>query len=177
MRKNKKLEVDDILFKVIKEEETCIKVDHKASANFSSKKSNAKPQGRAAQRKKEFVNWPKCWKCGCQHLADKICKHANEERDKCQKRIHISYFHVSYISLNKRKTPEISATSSSNSKINVIFVTQVVAHKIFETGFTRKNIVDSGTKQHIIVNCNCICEYYEDYSEYQTGSGEVLPSY
>ncbi len=146
IRKDKKLEVDDILFKVIKEEETYIKVDHTASANFASTKSNAKPQCGAAQRTKKCVNWPKCWKWGCQHLAYKICKHANEKCEKCYKRIHIFYFHVSYICLNRRKTPERSATSSSDSKINVIFVTQVIASMIFETGFTRKIIVDSGTK-------------------------------
>ncbi len=48
---------------------------------------------------------------------------------------------------------------------------------MFETGFTRKIIADSGTTQHLIANCKLICDYYDDYSEYQTGSGEVLPSY
>ena len=49
------LEEDDVLFKAIKEEETCIKADHMASAIFASKKSNAKPQGGAAKWKKELV--------------------------------------------------------------------------------------------------------------------------
>ena len=112
MRKDEKLEEDDVLFKAIEEEETRIKADPTASANFASTKSNAKPQGGAAKGKKEFVEWPKCKKCGCKHLAYKIFKHANEDRDKCHKRGHISRSHDSYISLNKGKTPEGSATCS-----------------------------------------------------------------
>lgn len=38
-------------------------------------------------------------------------------------------------------------------------------------------IADSGTIEHLIANRDLIQDYYEDYSEYQTGSGEVLPSY
>ncbi len=55
IQKDKKLEEDDILFKAIREEKTRIKADHKASASFASTKSNAKPQRRAAQGKKRFV--------------------------------------------------------------------------------------------------------------------------
>ncbi len=176
MRKDKKLEEDDVLFKVIEEEETRIKADHRTSANFASTKSNAKPQGGAAKGKKEFVEWPKCRKCGCKHLVDKICKHANEDCDKCHNRGHIFRFHDSYISLTKGKAPEGSGTSSSDSKKNVTFVTQVVANKMFETGLTRKIIADSGTTQHLIANRELIRDDYDDYSEYQTGSGEVLPS-
>ncbi len=48
---------------------------------------------------------------------------------------------------------------------------------MFETGLTRKIIADSGTTQHLIANCELIRDYYNDYSEYQTRSEEVLPSY
>ncbi len=48
---------------------------------------------------------------------------------------------------------------------------------MFETGLTRKIIADSGISLHIIANRQFIRDYYDDYSEYQTGSGEVLPSY
>ncbi len=95
IRNNKKLEEDDDLFKAIEDEETPIKADHRASVNFASTKSNAKPQGRAAKGKKKFVGWPKCRKCVCKHLADKICKHANRDCDKCHKKGHISRFHYS----------------------------------------------------------------------------------
>ncbi len=43
MRKDKKLRKDDVLFKPLEEEETCIKVDYRASADFASTKSNVKP--------------------------------------------------------------------------------------------------------------------------------------
>ena len=177
MRKAEKLEEDEVWFKAIEEEETCIKAEHKASTNFASTKSNAKPKGGASKEKKEFVDWPKCKKCGCKHLAGQACKHANEECDKCHKKGHISRFHDSYTSLNKEKTLERSNASSSDSKKNVSCVTQVVANKMFETGVTRKIIADSGTTQHLIANRELICDYYDDYSEYQTGSGDVLPSY
>ncbi len=177
MRKDKKLEKDDILFKAIEEEETRIKADHRGSAKFASTKSNVKPQGWAAKGKEEFVGWPKCGKFGSKHLADKICKHANKDCNKCHKRRHISRFHDTYISLNRGKTLEQSATSSSDSKKNVTYVTQVVANKMFETGFTRKIIADSGTIQHLIANCELIRDYYDNHSEYQTGSVEVLSSY
>ncbi len=177
IRRDKKLEEDGVIFRAIEEEETRIKADHRASANFTSTKSNAKPQHGAATGKKEFVEWPKCRKCGCKHLTDKICKHANEDFDKCHKRGHISCFHDSYISLNKGKTPEGSAMSSSDSKKNVTFVTQVVTNKMFETGLTRKIITDSGTTQHFIANRELIRDYYDYYSKYQTGSREILPSY
>ena len=177
IRKDKKLEEDNVLFKAIEEEETPIKADNKTSINSASTKSNAKPQGGAAKGKKKFVEWPKCKKCGCKHLADKICKHVNRKCDKCHKKGHISRFHDSYISFNKGKTPERSATSSSDSKKNVTFVTQVVANKRFETGLISKIIADSGITQYLIANRKLIREYYDDYSEYQTGSEEVLPSY
>ena len=48
---------------------------------------------------------------------------------------------------------------------------------MFETGVTRKITADSRTTQHLIANRDLIRDYYGDYSEYQTGSGEVLPSY
>ena len=41
MQNDKKLEEDDVLFKAIEEEETRIKVDHRASENFASTESNA----------------------------------------------------------------------------------------------------------------------------------------
>ncbi len=116
MRKDKKLEKNDVLFKAIEEEKTCIKVDYKASASIASTKSNAKLQSGGAKERKEFVEWSKCKKCGHKHLADKICKHANENCDKFHKKKHILCFHDSYISLNKGKTQERSATSSSDSK-------------------------------------------------------------
>ena len=43
MWKDENLEEDDILFKAIEKEKTCIKADHKVSANFASTKPNAKP--------------------------------------------------------------------------------------------------------------------------------------
>ncbi len=48
---------------------------------------------------------------------------------------------------------------------------------MFETGLTRKSIANSDTKQHLIANRELIHDYYVDYSVYQTGSKEVLPSY
>ena len=92
-------------------------------------------------------------KCGCKNLADKICKHVNEDCDKCHKKEHISHFYYRYISLNKRKTPKESVKSISDSKKNVTFVTQVVANSRFETGIARKIIANSGTTQHLIANC------------------------
>ncbi len=48
---------------------------------------------------------------------------------------------------------------------------------MFETGFIREIFADSGTTPHLIPNRELICDYYDDYSEYQTGLREVLPSY
>ena len=48
---------------------------------------------------------------------------------------------------------------------------------MFETGVTRKIIADFDIIQHLITNCKLIRDYYNDYSEYQTGSREVLPLY
>ncbi len=175
--KGKKLKEDDVLFKAIEEEETRIKTDHRAFANFASKKSSAKPRVRAAKAKKEFFEWLKCRKCSCKDLSDKIFKHANEECNKYYKRGHVSHFHNRYISPNKRKTPEGSLTSSFNSKKHLICVNQVVAKIMFETGLIRKIIVDSDTTQYFIANRELIRDYYDDYSEYQTRSGEILPSY
>ena len=177
IRKNKKLKEDDVLFKAFEEKETRIKAEYKASANCASTESNAKPQKEATKRKTKFVEWLKCKKCSCKRLVDKAYEHANEKCNKCHKRRHISCFHNSYISLNKGKTLEGSATSSSDSKKNVTCVTQVVTNKMLEIGITRKTIADSGTTKHLSANCQLICDYYDDYSEYQTGSREVLPLY
>ncbi len=53
--------------KAIEEEDTRIKADHRTSANFASTKSSTRLQGGAAKEKKEFIEWPKCRKCGCKH--------------------------------------------------------------------------------------------------------------
>ena len=95
IRKDEKLDEDNVLFKAIEEEETNIKTDYRASADFVSTKLNAKPQRRAARRKKDVVKWLKCKKCGCKYLASRICKHSNEECDRYHKRIHISRFYDS----------------------------------------------------------------------------------
>ena len=89
-QKVEQFEEDEILFKAIEEEETYIKTVSKASVNFATIKSHSKPQGQAQKRRKEFVKWPKYKKCGCKHLANHVCKHANEEYDKCYKKGHIS---------------------------------------------------------------------------------------
>ena len=145
MQKAEKLEEDEVLFKAIEEEETCIKAEHKTSANFASTKSNAKPKRGTTKEKKKFVEWPKCKKCGCKHVANQACKHVNDKCDKCHKKKQIACFYDSYTFLNKRKTLEGLAASSLDSKKNVSCVTQVVANKIFETGVTQKIIADSGT--------------------------------
>ena len=56
MQKDEKLEEDEVLFKAIEEEETRIKVKHKASANFASSKSNVKPQGGIAKAKRSLLS-------------------------------------------------------------------------------------------------------------------------
>ncbi len=64
VRKEEMLGEDDDLLKAIEKEETRIKADHRASANFASTKSSAKPQRATTKEKKEFFEWPKCRKCG-----------------------------------------------------------------------------------------------------------------
>lgn len=54
MRKDEKLEEDEVLFKAIEEEETRIRVKYKASINFALTKSNLIPQGGAVKGKR----WP-----------------------------------------------------------------------------------------------------------------------
>ena len=67
--------------------------------------------------------------------------------------------------------------SSSDSKKNISCVTQVIANKIFEMGVTLKISADLSITQYLITNHKLICDYYDDYLEYQTGLGEVLSSY
>lgn len=81
IQKDEKLEDDEILFKAIEEEETQMKAEQKASANFASAKS--KSQGNAPN----FTERPNmCKKCGCKHLTDLACRHANDKCDKCHKK-------------------------------------------------------------------------------------------
>lgn len=174
MRTDEKLEDDEILFKAIEEEETRMKADQKASANFASTRS----QGNVKERK--FVEWPKCKKCGCKHLSDVACNHAEDQCGKCHKKGHISRFHDAYVALNKDNPsgPDLIQSSDSNSKTRTVTcVTRVVVNKMTEISHPQNIIADSGTTQHLIANRSLIQDYYDDYSEYQTGSGEVLPSY
>lgn len=53
----------------------------------------------------------------------------------------------------------------------------MVANKIFEIGLIQRVIADSGIIKHFIPNCKLICNYYDNYLEYQTGSRNVLRSY
>ena len=52
MQTDEKLEDDKVLFKAIKEEETCMKAEQKAIANFAAAKSKTRP---SAKKKKEFT--------------------------------------------------------------------------------------------------------------------------
>ena len=56
-------------------------------------------------------------------------------------------------------------------------VTQIVANKMFETSITRKIIASLGITQHFIANHDLISDYYDNYFEYYTRSGDFLPSY
>lgn len=53
----------------------------------------------------------------------------------------------------------------------------MLANKMFEIGITQKIIADSGTTHYLIANRELMRDYYDDYSEYQTRSREVLSSY
>lgn len=179
MQIDKKLEDDEILFKAIEEKETRMKAEQKASANFASAKSQSRTQGKSSKEKKEFSDWPKCKKCGCKHLANKACKYAKEKCDKCHKKGHISCFHDSYIFLNRDSNPEtLFSNSDKNTKTKIVIcVNQTVANKMSGTSTPFQIIADLGITEHLIANWDLIQDYYEDYSEYQTRSGEVLPSY
>lgn len=48
---------------------------------------------------------------------------------------------------------------------------------MFKTGVTQKFIADLSITQHVIANYKLIYSYYNNYSKYQTGLREVLPSY
>lgn len=50
----KKLKKNQILFKAIKEEKTCIKAKHKTFANFATSMIKANPRKRPVKGKKEF---------------------------------------------------------------------------------------------------------------------------
>ena len=177
MRTDEKLEDNETLFKAIEEEETRMKAEQKASANFAAAKS------RSRDTTSTFTDWPKCKRCGCKHPAEAACRHANLECDKCHTKGHIARFHDSYTSLNKPSNSSSKASSSastldSSSKTqSVTCVTRVIANKMTPASFIQRIIADSDTTQHLIANRDLICNYYDDYSEYQTGSGEVLPSY
>lgn len=119
IQKNKKLEENEVLFKAIEEEETCIKTKHKASANFTSTKSNAKPKERTSKEKKEFIKQPKYKKYGCKYLANQIYKQVNDKYDKCHKKKHIAHFYNSYTFLNKGKALEGPAVSNLDCKKNI----------------------------------------------------------
>lgn len=68
-------------------------------------------------------------------------------------------------------------TSNLDLKKIISCVTQVVANRMFETRVTWKIIADIDNTQHLIANCKLICDHYDDYWKYQTGSGEILPLY
>ena len=154
MQTNKKLEDDEILFKAIKEEETRMKAEQKASANFASAKSQSRTQGKSFKKKKEFSDWPKCRKCGCKHLANKAYKYAKEKCDKCYKKDHISCFHDSYIFLNRDSNPETPFSNSNKdtkTKI-VICVNQIVANRMSGTSTPSQIIADLNITEHLIAN-------------------------
>ena len=65
------------------------------------------------------------------------------------------------------KSPPIRPTTN----VNHVGITNL--HRFPPT----KICIDSGTTAHLISNREFIQKYYEDYSVYQTGSGEELPSY
>lgn len=99
MRKDKKLEENEALFKAIEEEETRIVTEQKASANFASTKSHYSRSQEGG--KGEQTEWPLCNKCACKHPSNRICRHAEDECYKCHRQDHISRFHDLYVTLNE----------------------------------------------------------------------------
>ena len=95
----------------------------------------------------------------------------------CYKKGHISCFYNSCTFLNKEKTSKWLAVSSFNSKKNISCIIQVIANKIFKIDITQKIIADSNIMQYLITNWDLICNYYDNYLEYQIRFGEVLPLY
>ena len=124
------------------------------------------------------MEWPKCKKCGCKHLSEKVCRFVDDKCDKCHRKGHVLRFHDGYTSLNKPANSSsgtsCSTSASDSSKTrSVTCVTQATVNRITDASYLQKIITDSGTTQHLIANRGLICDYYDDYSEYQTGSGEV----
>ena len=122
IRKDKKLEEDETLFKAIEEEKTRIVAKQKASANFVTTKSHySQPQegGKEGQ-----IEWPMCRKCACKYPSDRVCRHAEDECYKCHRKGHISWFHDLYITLTKRPGPEENdkpAPVSEIPKVNQMY--------------------------------------------------------
>ncbi len=59
----------------------------------------------------------------------------------------------------------------------VSFLTQMIDNFMLETGIIQKIIVDCRTKEHFIANRKLIHTHYDFYSEYQTGTQEILLLY
>lgn len=97
MQKNKQLKEDEILFEVIEDEKTCIKVEFKTSANFVERKLHFKLQERETpKKKKKFVKQSKYKNCGCKHLTDQKCKNINKKYNKYYKK-GISFIFITVI--------------------------------------------------------------------------------
>lgn len=95
--------------------------------------------------------------------------HTNKEYKKCHKKRHIFCFHNSNTSLNKGKFQwKTGITSSSDFKKKLSYVPKILVNNMFETGVTRKIMIDLGTIPHLIANHELIFDYYNYYSKYLT---------
>lgn len=120
MRKDKKLEEDEALFKAIEEEETRIVTEQKASANFATTKSHYSRSQEGG--KEDLTEWPLCKKCACKHPSDRTCRHAEDECYRCHVKGHISRFHDLYMKLNEGSDEKDKPTPVPEMpKANIIY--------------------------------------------------------
>lgn len=121
IQKDKKLEENKALFKVIEEKETRIVIEQKVSVNFVMIKSHyLQLQERG---KENLTEWPLYKKCACKHLLNRTCRHAEDECYRYHVKRHIPQFHNLYIMLNKGSDKKDKPTLVAKMpKANIIYL-------------------------------------------------------
>ena len=169
-------------------EESRLETKAKVQANAAKTGSSDNRSGRScgsgnssnSNNHNNSSNQKACKKCGCTHNLDSLCRHAELTCNTYGIKGHISPNHEKWCKANgKEEKKSKDKDKDGNAVITVSCLSTHVINLHTEGPPSKKAlfILDSGSTAHLIANKDLMHDYYEDFEQYQTGSGERLPSY
>ena len=173
------------IWKDLEAEESRLETKAKVQANAAKTRSSSNRSGSScgggnsgnSNNRNNSSNERACKKCGCTHNPDSPCRHAELTCNTCSVKGHISPNHKKLYKANGKEEKKSKDKDKDANAITTVSCLSTHVTNLHSKDPSSKFILDSGTTAHLIANKDLIHNYYEDFEQYQTGSGECLPSY